>query len=95
MKSNVDSCKVLHIGNNYKYTKYTLNSSELFKVNYEKDIRITISNNLKASSKHCSDVVKTANKLVGFIGRTFKYKSEKVILTLLHALVRPHLGHCI
>ena len=30
------------------------------------------SNYLKPS-KHCSDFVNTANKLVSFIGRTFKY----------------------
>ena len=55
---------------------------------------ITISNDLKPD-KHCSDVVKKANKLVGFISRTFDYKSEKVILTLYNALVHPHLECCI
>ena len=35
-----------------------------------------ISDDLKPS-KHCSDVIKTAKKLVGFIGRTFENKSEK------------------
>ena len=82
MKLNVDKCKALHIGNNNQYIKYTINGSELSKVNHEKDLEVTISNNLKPG-KHCSDVVKKkANKLVGFIGRTFEYKSEKVILSL-------------
>ncbi len=27
--------------------------------------------------QQCSEVVKTANKLIGFIGRTFEYKYEK------------------
>ena len=35
-KFNVDKCKVLHIGNNNQYTKYTINGSELFKVRHEK-----------------------------------------------------------
>ena len=70
-----------------------MNGSELSKVNHEKDLGVTISNDLKPN-KHCSDVKKT-NKLVGFIGRTFEYKSEKVILTLYNVLVRPHLEYCI
>ena len=54
-----------------------MNVSKLFKVNHEKDLGVTISNDLKPS-KHCSDAIKTANKLVGFIGRTFEYKFEKL-----------------
>ena len=67
-----------------------MNGSELSKVSHEKDLDVTISNDLKPS-KHCSHVVMKANKLVGFIGTTCEYKSEKVILTLCNALVRPHL----
>ena len=94
MKFNVDKCKVLHIDSNNQFTKYTMNGSELSKVNHEIDLGITISDDLK-TDKHCSDVVKKkANKLVGFIGRTFEYKSEKVILTLYNALVRPNLEYC-
>ena len=73
MKFNDDKCKVLHIGSNNQFTKYTMNGSELSKVNQEKDLGVTISNDFKPD-KHCSDV-KKANKLVGFIGRTFEYKS--------------------
>ena len=69
-----------------------MNGSEASKVSHEKDSEITLSKDLEYS-KHCSDVVKTANKLVGFIGRTFEYKSEKVILTLFNELVRPHLEY--
>ena len=60
MKFNVDKCKVLHIDSNNQYTKYTMNGSELTSINYEKDLGVTISNDLKPG-KHCSDVVKKAN----------------------------------
>ena len=70
-----------------------MNGSELSKINHEKNLGVTISNALKPG-KHCSDVVKKAKKLVGFIGRIFEYKSEKVILTLYNALVRHHLEYC-
>ena len=52
-----------------------MNGSELSKVNNGKDLGVTISNDLKPT-KHCSDVVKKANKLVGCIGITFECKSE-------------------
>ena len=94
VKFNIDKCKVLHIGSNNQYTEYTMNGSEPSKVSHKKDLGETISNDLKPS-KHCSDVVKKANKLVGFIGRTFEYKSGKVILMLFKTLVHPHLEYCI
>ena len=59
IKFNVDNIKVLHIGNNNQFTKCTINGSELSKVSHEKDLGITISNDLK-SDKHCSDVVRKA-----------------------------------
>ena len=94
MKFNVDKCKALHFENNNQYIKYTMNGFELSRVSHEKDLEVIISNDLKPC-KHCSNVLKTANKLVGFIGRTFEYKSEQVILTLVNALVRRHLEFCI
>ena len=45
-----------------------MNDSELSKVNYEKGY--TVRKDLE-TSKHCSDVVETVNKLNGFIGSTF------------------------
>ena len=94
MTYNIDKCKVLHIGSNNNHTNYSMNNTEITKVNEEKDLGVIICNNLKPG-KHCTEVVKTANKLVGFIGRTFEFKSEKVILTLFNALVRPHLEYCV
>ena len=94
MAYNVSKCKVLHIGSNNNRTNYSMNGTEIPKVSKEKDLGVTISSDLKPTN-HCSDVVKTANKLTGFIGRTFEFKSEKVILTLFNALVRPHLEYCV
>ncbi len=62
--------------------------------NTEADLGVMISDDLKPSSQ-CLKVVKTANKLVGFIDRTFEHKSEKVILTLYNSLVRPLLEYCV
>ena len=94
MKFNVDKCKVLHIGSNNNRVQYLMNGQQLNAVNKEKDLGIIISSDLKPS-QHCSEVAKTANKLVGFIGRAFENKSEKVILKLYNSLVRPHLEYCV
>ena len=39
--------------------------------------------------------MKTANKLIGFIGRSFEFRTEEIILNLYNALVRPHLEYCV
>ncbi len=77
---------MLHIGNSNDHAQYLMNGQQLVAVNKEKDLRITISSDLKPS-QHCSEVFKTANKLVGFVGRAFENKSEKVILKLYNSLV--------
>ncbi len=51
---------------------------QLSEVDQEKDLGVVISNDLKLNLQ----VIKKANKSIGFIGRTFEYKSEKVIRTL-------------
>ena len=94
MKFNVEKCKVLHIGSNNDRAQYKMNGHILEAVSKEKDLGIMISSDLKPG-QHCSEVVKTANKLVGFIGRAFENKSEKVLLKLYNSLVRPHLEYCV
>ena len=39
--------------------------------------------------------MKTDNELVGFIGRSFEFRTEETILNLCNALVRPHLEYCV
>ena len=91
---NLDKCHVLHIGNNNPHKSYVMNDFQLTSVDKEKDLGVIISKDLKPNNQ-IIEVVKTANKLVGFIGRTFSFKSEKVILTLFNSLVRPHLEYCV
>jgi len=73
MKFSVDKCKVLHIGGNKDRVQYLMNGQQLSAVNKEKNLGIIISSDLKPS-QHCSEVLKTANKVVGFIGRAFEDK---------------------
>ena len=92
IKFNLDKCHLLHIGNYNLFTNYSIKDVQLKIVDKEKDLSVIITSDLKPSSQ-CTEVVKTANKLVGFIGRTFNFKSEKVIFTLYNSLVRPHLEY--
>ena len=85
---------MLHIGNNSDHVNYSMNGVQLSKVDQEKDLGVIISNDLKLNAQ-CKEVIKTANRLIGFIGRTFEYKSEKIIRTLYNSLVRPHLEYCV
>ncbi len=94
MKLNVEKCTIyMHIGINNDNVGYSMTGVELSMSNTEKDFGVMISDDLKASTL-CSKLVKTANKLVGFIGRTFERKTENVILTLCNSLVSPLLEYC-
>ena len=94
MNFNLEKCHVLHIGSSNPQTNYSMDNVQLTNVVKEKDLGVIVSNDLKPELQ-CTEVVKTANKLVSFIGRAFKFKSEKIILTLYNLVVRPHLEYCV
>jgi len=71
-----------------------MDNVQLISVDREKDLGVIISTDLKPNNQ-CTEVVKIANKLVDFIGRSFDLKSEKVLLTLYNSLVRPQLEYCV
>jgi len=51
----------------------------------EKDLGVIIQDDLKVS-KQCSKVVKTANKILGMIYRSFTFRSKDMILQLTNHL---------
>lgn len=56
-------------------------------------VGVPICNNLQLG-KHCR-VVKSANKLIGYNGRTFELNAENVTLTPFNAFVRPRFESCV
>ena len=94
MSYNTDKCKVLHIGYSNEKRNYLMDGNQLKSTDRENDLGVTISSNLKPSQQ-CSEVVKKANKLVGFIGRSIEYKSRATIITLYNSLVRPIMEYCV
>jgi len=45
-------------------------------------------------SEQCTKVVKTCNRILGMIKRSFTFRSGNMIVTLYKALIRPHLEYC-
>lgn len=62
-----------------------MNGSELLKVNDE-DLGIIIGRDLKPN-KLCSEVLENVNILIGYIGSTFQFKSQEVVLKICNALM--------
>jgi len=79
--------------NNVKYN-YNLGDQVLDSVSIERDLGVLSQDNLKVSQQ-CTKVVKTCNKILGMIKRSFTYRSTSMIVTLYKALIRPHLEYCV
>ena len=59
----------------------------------EKDLGVMLSSDMKMIN-HCSFAYTKANKMLGLLKRTIKYKRTDVMISLYKALVRPHLEYC-
>ena len=95
MLFNLDKCKVLHFGKtNSSRCQYSLGGKILEEVQEERDLGVIVSSDLRVSQQ-CAKVVKTANRILGMVSRTFTLRSKDVILRLYKSLVRPHLEYCI
>ena len=94
MKFNASKCKVIHFGSGNRRHDYNISDTLLEKVDGEKDLGVTISENLKAS-KHVDEAVLKASRVLGMINRNIANKSKSVILPLYTSLVRPHLEYCV
>jgi hypothetical protein len=94
MLFNTEKCKVVHFGRNNQNCEYSLNSVNIKSVNEERDLGVIIQSNLKVSSQ-CVKAVKTGNKILGMIKRSFVTRDKDIILGLYKALVRPHLEFCV
>lgn len=91
---NVDKCKVMHIGPKNKQVHFKINDQQLVTVDEEKDLGITICDNLKVATQ-CAEATKKANKILGCIKRTFTSRKKNIILPLYKSLVRPHLEYSV
>jgi len=81
MLFNVDTFKVMHIGNNNGKAKYEMDGKILEEVIEERDLGVNMQNDMKCNS-HCIKAVKTANRVLGMIKRTFTVKDKNIVLQL-------------
>ena len=94
MMFNTEKSKVVHFGANNPRVAYSIENKVLDGSEEERDLGVIVQSNLKVSSQ-CAKVVKTANKILGLIKRTFVTRDVNTIRSLYKSLVRPHLEYCV
>ena len=92
MEFHEDKCTLLHVGIRNSKFNYTIGEQQLTTVQEQRDLGVTVTENLKWN-KHIDKSVKKANAVAGLIARNFQSKSEDIILTLHKSLVRPLLEY--
>ena len=71
-----------------------ISNQQLPTTDQQRDLGIIITKDLKWQ-KQTDKSCKTANRVLGFIARIFRYKNKELILPLYKSLVRPHLEHAV
>ena len=95
MRLNINKCKIMHVGkkNNYNYTMNSYESNEpviLQKTELERDLGILISNDLKFTAQS-NKAAATANRTLGLLKKTFRFRGVEMWKKLYTTYVRPHL----
>ena len=98
MEFNVSKCKVMHFcKGNIRY-RYIMDKQGLEEVDCEKDLGFNVFQDLKVSF-HRREAYSKANRMLGLISRTIKYRNPKYrnpksLVSLYKSLVRPQLDYC-
>ncbi len=90
MEFNIPKCKVMHMGHNNPEHQFTMNGQALAKTTEERDIGVTVTANLKPAAQ-CLKAARTAQTVLGQIGRAFHYRDRHTFIKLYKQYVRPHL----
>ena len=93
MQFHPKKCKVMHFGRNNRKHIYLMGNNLINVTKEEKDLGITITDNLnwKRQTAIC---VKKANRTIGMIKHTFSHIDKDMFITLYSTLVRPQLEYC-
>ena len=94
MLFNFGKCKCLHTGHGNLDVNYKMGYTVLGTTVKEKDLRLTISADMKVSEQ-CGIAATKGNQILGLIRRNITYKGKKLIIPLYKAIFRPHLEYCI
>ena len=77
---NVDKCSVMHIGHNNMQSNYNMSDQQLPTTDHKRNLGINIAKDLKLLKQTDLKSYKTANRVLGFIARNFRYKNKELIL---------------
>jgi len=69
-----------------------MKGKQLEEVNSEKDLGVIILSNLKVAD-HCRHAYATANRMLGLLSQTVKFRNVDIMVRLYKSLVRPHLKY--
>ena len=94
MSFNVAKCHVVHFGYGNGCAEYSVGGEVIGMLDSVKDLGITVCNDFKFST-HCSNMVKKANRMLGYIKSSISSRRKNVILPLYRSLVRPHLEYAV
>ncbi|KAI8480560.1 hypothetical protein Bbelb_416830 [Branchiostoma belcheri] len=89
---NVTKCKVLHLGRTNQKNSYSLGGQTIEETVEEKDLGVTIDNQLSFHS-HTAKAANKGNQVLGLIKRTFYNLDKDTVPTLFKTMVRPHLEY--
>ena len=85
-------CKVLHFGKKNTKFSYKINGNEVHQCQEEKDLGITITDDLKWDA-HIAACIAKGNKMIGMIRRTFSHIDKDMFNCLYKTFVRPTLEY--
>ena len=91
---NFGKCKYLHTVPGNTSMHYEMVGTILSKTVKEKDLGVTMNDNMKVSEQ-CRIAASKGNQFLGMIRRNITYKDKSLIVPLYKAIVRPHLEYCI
>ena len=88
-----DEMSSLHTGPGNPGMNYEMGGTILSKTVKEKDLGVTMNDNMKVSQQ-CRMAASKGNQVLGMIRRNITYKEKSLIIPLYNAIVRPHLEYC-
>jgi len=90
MSFNVQKCKIMHVGHSNPRLAYSMNGVQLATTEEERDLGVVMTSKLKPSGQ-CAKAARTAQMVLGQLGRAFQAKDKHVFVQLYKTYVRPHL----